>query len=64
MFQVVFYETSAGNEVVLDFIRDLPPEDKKKIGVDLKTVQIGYPIGMPVCRPLGGGLMEVRSSLP
>ena len=64
MFQVVFYETSAGNEVVLDFIRELPPEDKNKIGVDLKTVQIGYPIGMPVCRPLGGGLMEVRSSLP
>jgi phage-related protein len=26
-------------------------------------VQFGWPIGMPLCRPLGGGLWEVRSSL-
>jgi hypothetical protein len=24
----------------------------------------GWPIGLPVCRPLTGGLWEVRSSLP
>jgi phage-related protein len=28
------------------------------------TVQFGWPIGLPVCRPLSGGLWEVRSSLP
>ncbi len=27
-------------------------------------MQIGYPLGLPLCRPLGNGLMEVRSSLP
>jgi phage-related protein len=27
-------------------------------------VQFGWPIGMPVCRPLSGGLWEVRSTLP
>ena len=27
------------------------------------TVEFGWPIGMPVCRPLGHGLYEVRSSL-
>jgi len=26
-------------------------------------VQFGWPIGMPVCRALSGGLREVRSSL-
>ena len=34
------------------------------IGTDLATVQFGWPIGMPLCRPLGSGLWEVRSSLP
>jgi phage-related protein len=28
-----------------------------------QTVEFGWPIGMPVCRPLGDGLYEVRSSL-
>ena len=30
----------------------------------MATVQFGWPIGMKLCRPLGGGLWEVRSSLP
>lgn len=64
MFQVLFYETESGNEVVLDFIRSLPIEDKKKVGEDLKTLQFRFPMGMPLCRPLGKGLMEIRSSLP
>lgn len=64
MFQVLFYQTAAGNEVVLDIIRGLPDADKKKVGEDLKVVQIGHPMGMPLCRPLGSGLAEVRSSLP
>ena len=34
------------------------------IGVDLATVQFGWPIGMPLCRPLGNGVWEVRSRLP
>jgi phage-related protein len=32
--------------------------------MDLSTVQFGWPIGMPLCRPLGSGLWEVRCSLP
>jgi phage-related protein len=31
--------------------------------VDIKTVEFGWPIGMPVCRSLGDGLYEVRSNL-
>lgn len=27
-------------------------------------VQWRWPVGMPLCRPLGSGLWEVRSSLP
>ncbi len=64
MFQVVFYSTPSGNEIVRDFLRQLPIDDKKKVGEDLMTVQIGYPMGLPLCRPLGDGLVEVRTSLP
>ncbi len=38
-------------------------EDRKRIGTDIATVEFGWPIGMPVCRPLGGGLYEVRTDL-
>lgn len=27
-------------------------------------MQFGWPIGMPLCRPLGNGVWEVRSRLP
>ena len=42
----------------------LSKEERRIIGVDIKTVEFGWPVGMPVCRPLGEGLYEVRSSLP
>lgn len=64
MFEVLFYETASGNKVVLDVIRALSAEEKKVVGEDLKTVQIGFPMGLPLCRPLGDGLYEIRSSLP
>jgi phage-related protein len=34
------------------------------IGADIKTVEFGWPIGMPTCRPMGDGLFEVRTNLP
>ncbi len=34
-------------------------EDRKRIGVDIATIEFGWPIGMPVCRSLGGGIYEV-----
>ena len=60
---VVFYRTSGGSEPVLDWLRNLPPDDRRVVGTDLATVQFGWPIGMPLCRPLGQGLWEVRSTL-
>ena len=60
---VVFYRTSRGAEPVLEWLRSLPADDRRVIGTDLATVQFGWPIGMPLCRPLGNGLWEVRSSL-
>ena len=50
--------------MVRDWLSELPTDDKRVIGRDISTVQFGWPVGLPVCRPLGGGLWEVRSSLP
>lgn len=61
---VIFFRTDAGGEPVRDWLKKLPlPEDRKRIGEDIKTVEFGWPIGMPVCRPLGDGIYEVRTSL-
>jgi phage-related protein len=61
--QVVFYRTKAGSEPVRDWLMELSAADKKVIGSDLRTVEFGWPVGMPVCRPMGNGLFEVRSSI-
>ncbi|MDE2517273.1 MAG: type II toxin-antitoxin system RelE/ParE family toxin [Rhodospirillales bacterium] len=58
-----FYRTAGGAEPVLEWLRSLPPEDRRIIGIDLATVQCGWPIGMPLCRPLGNGMWEIRSTL-
>jgi phage-related protein len=59
----IFYRTEAGGEPVREWLKGLSPEDRKCIGEDIKTVEFGWPIGMPVCRPLGDGIHEVRTSL-
>lgn len=46
-----------------DWLRSLDKEDRRRIGEDIKLVQFGWPVGMPVCRPMGQGLFEVRSRI-
>lgn len=63
VLDVRFYRTAAGNEPVRDWLKELSKEDKKTIGDDLKTVQLGWPLGMPLVRKLENGLWEVRVDL-
>lgn len=56
----VFFRTDAGGEPLRNWLKSLPlDEDRKRIGEDIKTVEFGWPMGMPVCRPLGDGVYEV-----
>jgi len=59
----VFYRTEMGVELVRDWLKELSKADKKTIGEDIKTVQFGWPLGMPLVDSLGHGLWEVRSRL-
>ena len=58
-----FFATEAGGEPVRDWLRSLSREDRRAIGEDIMTVEFGWPIGMPLCRPMGKGLHEIRTNL-
>ncbi|MEC5159562.1 MULTISPECIES: type II toxin-antitoxin system RelE/ParE family toxin [unclassified Janthinobacterium] len=62
--QVNFYLSGAGVESVRDWLKSLPSPERKIIGEDIKTVQYGWPLGMPLVRKMGTGLWEVRIGLP
>lgn len=61
--KVAFYRTDFGEEPVHKWLQDLSKEDKKTIGEEIKTVQFGWPIGMPLVRKLDKDLWEVRVAL-
>ena len=61
---VAFYCSTSGREPVREWLKSLPSGDRKIIGEDIKTVQFGFPLGMPLVRKLKLKPWEVRSVLP
>jgi phage-related protein len=61
ILSVVFFKTEADSEPVRDWLKSLSTEARKTIGEDIKTVQFGWPLGMPLVRKLYKDLWEVRS---
>ncbi len=61
---LVFYANGDGGEPVRDWLKSLPALERHMIGQDLMHAQWRWPVGMPLCRHLGQGLCEIRSSLP
>jgi phage-related protein len=59
----VFYCRPNGTEPVREWLKDLGQDDRRTIGHDVGLAEFGWPVGMPLCRPLGSGLWEVRSNL-
>lgn len=59
----VFYRSGNGVEPVRDWLKALPEVDRRIVGFDIAVVEFGWPVGMPLCRSLGGGLWEVRCNL-
>ena len=60
---VKFYQSSSGNEPVKEWLQTLCRDDKRIIGEDIKTVEYGWPLGMPLVRKLEKSLWEVRITL-
>ncbi len=59
-----FYRNANGHEPVREWLKRLTQNERQVIGKDVQKVEFGWPLGLPVCRPLGDGLWEVRSDLP
>ena len=60
---VVFFRLDSDREPVRDWLKGLTPENRKSIGEDIKTLQFGWPIGMPLSRKMADNLWELRSHL-
>ena len=58
-----FYATANGTEPVREWLKSLGGSDRRRVGEDIATAEFGWPVGMPVCRPLGRGLFEIRSNI-
>jgi hypothetical protein len=52
-----------GAEPIQDWLKELSDTDRRALGYDIGLVEFGWPIGMPLCRAIGGGLWEIRTSL-
>ena len=61
---VAFYRTETGHEPVREWLRAFPRAERRIIGEQIKTVQFGWPLGMPVVRKLDTKLWEIRANLP
>ena len=62
--ELVFFRNDAGGEPVRDWLKGLDEVERRAIGIDLLRAQWRWPVGMPLCRPMGKGLWEVRTDLP
>jgi len=60
---VVFFQLDSGREPVREWLKSLSRENRKSIGEDIKTLQFGWPVGMPLARKMADDLWELRSHI-
>ncbi|TAN55669.1 MAG: type II toxin-antitoxin system RelE/ParE family toxin [Betaproteobacteria bacterium] len=64
VLRVRFYRTGEGRETVREWLKALPAHERKAIGDDIRAMQFGWPIGMPLVRKMETGIWEIRTQLP
>ena len=62
-FEVHFFCLDSGREPVREWLKSMRPDERKVIGEDIKTLQFGWPVGMPLARKMSKDLWELRSIL-
>jgi phage-related protein len=60
---VLFFRLESGREPVREWLLKIPAEHRKTIGEDIKTLQFGWPVGMPLARKVDDDLWELRSNI-
>jgi phage-related protein len=60
-WDIEYYKTRSGQEVIKDFIDNLQESTQAKLGRQLELLEEhGIQLGMPHAKPMGGGLTELR----
>lgn len=60
-WEIIYYDTPSGNEVIKDFIDSLQENTQAKLGRQLDLLEEhGNQLGMPHAKAMGGGLIELR----
>jgi len=62
-FRSCSFGAETGNEPVRDWLLELPKADRRVVGIGLKELEFGWPVGMPLCRAMGAGIFELRVNL-
>jgi phage-related protein len=60
---VVFFRLDSGREPVREWLKDMSRDNRKTLGEDIKTLQFGWPVGMPLARKMDTDLWELRSTI-
>ena len=57
-----FFRLESGREPVRDWLKNLGQADRKTVGADIKTLQYGWPIGMPLARKMAENLADFEEA--
>ena len=61
IWEIIYYDTPSGKEVIKDFIDGLQENTQAKLGRQLDLLEEhGNQLGMPHAKAMGGGLIELR----
>ena len=63
VLRVRFFREESGREIVREWLKAFPTQERRKIGADIRSIQFRWPVGLPWARPMGEGMWEVRSNL-
>ncbi|KVT05569.1 hypothetical protein WT97_11760 [Burkholderia sp. MSMB1459WGS] len=61
---VRFFRTARGHEPVPEWLDALVQAERRAIGEEIKTVQLGWPLGMPLVRKMAKDLWDIRVTVP
>lgn len=61
--EAVFFRLDSGREPVREWLKGLDQDSRRSIGADLKSLQLGWPIGMPLAQKMAERLWELRPRL-
>ncbi|SOT43316.1 conserved hypothetical protein [Burkholderia cenocepacia] len=61
---VRFFRTARGHEPVREWLNALGRVERRAIGEEIKTVQLGWPLGMLLVRKMAKDLWEIRVTVP